>query len=59
MDCRLPVWLHGIQTTSIELLDPENMGVAVRISFLSHLQDEIKVLTDMMAAILEFRIPVW
>ena len=32
---------HSIQTTSIELLDPENMGVAVGISFLSHLQAEI------------------
>jgi hypothetical protein len=32
---------HNSQTTSIELLDPENMGVAVGISFLSHLQAEI------------------
>ena len=31
---------HSIQTTSIELLDPENIGVAVGISFLSHLQAE-------------------
>ena len=32
---------RSIKTTSIELLDPENMGVAFGISFLSHLQAEI------------------
>jgi hypothetical protein len=42
LDFRFPVWLHSIQTTTIELLDPENMGVAVGISFLSHLQAEIQ-----------------
>jgi hypothetical protein len=38
---RLLVWSHSIEITSIELLDPENIGVAVRILFLSHLQAEI------------------
>jgi hypothetical protein len=42
LDFRLPVWLHSIETTSTELLDPENIGVAVGISFLSHLQAEIQ-----------------
>jgi hypothetical protein len=41
LDFRLQVWLHSIKTISIELLDPENTGVAVGISFLSHLQAEI------------------
>ena len=41
LDFRLPVWSHSIETTSVELLDPKNMGVAVGISFLSHLQAEI------------------
>jgi hypothetical protein len=42
LDFRLPVWSHSIETTSIELLDSENIGVAVGISFLSHLQAEIQ-----------------
>ena len=41
LDFQLPVWSHSIETTSIELLDPGNTGVAVGISFLSHLQAEI------------------
>ena len=41
LDFRLPVWSHSIETISIGLLDPENMGVAVGISFLSHLEAEI------------------
>jgi hypothetical protein len=41
LEFRLPVWPHSIETTSIELLDLENIGVAVGISFLSHLQAEI------------------
>ena len=41
LDFRLPVWSHSIQTTSIGLLDPENIGVAVGISFLSLLEAEI------------------
>ena len=32
---------HNIQNTSVELLDPENMDVAVGISFVSNLQAEI------------------
>jgi hypothetical protein len=42
LDVRLPVRSHSIETTTIELLDPENIGVAVGISFLSHLQAEIQ-----------------
>ena len=41
LDFRLPVWSHSIETTSVELLDPKNMGVAVGISFLSHVKAEI------------------
>jgi hypothetical protein len=41
LDFRFPVLSHSIETTSVELLDLENMGVAVGISFLSHLQAEI------------------
>ena len=41
LDFRLPVWSHSIETTSVELLDPKNMGVAVGISFLSLLEAEI------------------
>ena len=41
LDFRLPVWSHSIETISIGLLDPENIGVAVGISFLSHLEAEI------------------
>jgi hypothetical protein len=41
LDFRLPVWSHNIETTCIELLDPENTGVAVEILFLTHLQAEI------------------
>jgi hypothetical protein len=42
LDLRLPFRLHSIETTSIELLNLENMGVAVGISFLSHLKAEIQ-----------------
>ena len=59
MDFRLPVWSDNIPNTSIELLDPDNMGVAVGISFLSHLQAEILVFPVLVAAILDFRLPVW
>ena len=41
LDFRLPVWSDNIRNISIELRDPENMGVAFGISFLSHLQAEI------------------
>jgi hypothetical protein len=50
---------HSIETTSNELLNPENTGVVVGISFLSHLQAEISVLPVLVAAILDFRLPVW
>jgi hypothetical protein len=40
-DFRLPAWSHSIATSSNEFLYPQNMGIAVRISFLSHLQAEI------------------
>jgi hypothetical protein len=59
LDFRLPVRLHSIETTSIELLVLENMGVAVGISFLSHLQAEIYVLPVLVAAMLDFLLPVW
>ena len=42
LDFRLPVWSHSIEPTSIGLLDPKNMRVADGISFLSHLQAEIR-----------------
>ena len=41
LDFRLPVWSHSIETISVGLLDPENIRVAVGISFLSHLETEI------------------
>ena len=41
LDFRLPVWSYSIESISVGLLDPENIGVAVGISFLSHLQAEI------------------
>jgi hypothetical protein len=42
----------------MKLLDPKNIHVAFRISFLSRLQAEIKV-RSVWAAILDFRLPVW
>ena len=44
---------------SVGLPDLENVGVAVDISFLSHLQAEIKVFPVLEAAILDFPLPVW
>ena len=41
LDFRFPVLSHSIQATSVELLDPKSIGVAVGISFLSLLQAEI------------------
>ena len=52
LDFRLPVWLHIIQTTSIELLDPENMDAAVGISFLTHLKAEIIWFDDRLGDVL-------
>ena len=40
------------------MLDLENVGLAVEISFLSHLQAEIKVFPVLEAAILDFPLPV-
>ena len=37
----LPVWLYSILLSSVGMLDPENVGLAVEISFLSYLQAEI------------------
>src|SRR5664279_4592343 len=58
LDFRLPVWSDSIRTESIELLDPENVGFAVEIAFLSSLQAEICT-SGLLAAILDFRLPVW
>ena len=43
MDFLLPVWFSSVLLFSVGLLDLENVGLAVEISFLSHLQAEIKV----------------
>ena len=59
MDFLLPVWFSSILLFSVGLLDLENVGLAVEISFLSHLQAEIKVFPVLEAAILDFPLPVW
>ena len=59
LEFRLPVGSDNIRNMSIEMLDPENMGVAFGILFLSQLQAEIKVLPVWVAAMLDFRLPVW
>ena len=41
LDLWLPVSSHSVGHNSIEKFDPENGGVAVGISFLSHLEVEI------------------
>ena len=41
MDFLLRVWFSSILLFSVGLLDLENVGLAVEISFLSHLQAEI------------------
>ena len=41
LDFQLPVWYDSIVSSSIGLLDPKNIGVAVEIVFLSGLQTEI------------------
>ena len=41
LDFPLPVGLHSILLSAIGLPDSENAGLAVEISFLSHLQAEI------------------
>jgi hypothetical protein len=48
LDFRPPVWSHSIETTSIELLNPENMGVAVGISKLERVaNNNVKKLTSL------------
>ena len=41
MDFSPPVWLHSVLLSLIRMFDLENVGLAVDISFLSHLQAEI------------------
>ena len=41
LDFRLPLMSGGIQNNSIVLLDPENVGIAVEIAFLSSRQAEL------------------
>ncbi len=41
----LPVRLHSDVRSTVGLLDPENMGIAVEISLLSRLQAEIQILS--------------
>ena len=41
LDFSLPVTSDSIANSLIEMADPENEGLAVGISFLSHLQAEI------------------
>ena len=43
LDLPLPVWSDSICTNLIRLLDLENVGLAVGILFLSHLEAEIMV----------------
>ena len=43
MDLPHPVWSNSIGTNSIRLPDLKNVGLAVGISFLSHLEAEKKV----------------
>ena len=40
----LPVTSSSIRSSAIELLDPENVGVAVETAFLSTLEAEISLL---------------
>ena len=37
----LPVWSESFHNDFFELLDPKNMGVAIEISLLAHLEPEI------------------
>ena len=58
MDFLLPVWFSSVLLFSVGLLDLENVGLAVEILFLSHLQAKIKVFPILEAAILDFPLPV-
>jgi len=40
----LPVWWKIIFSSFVGLMDPENIGLAIEITFLSCLQAEMKVL---------------
>ena len=44
LDLPHPVWSDRIRNSPIELLDLENVGVAVEIALLSSLQAELKVI---------------
>jgi len=41
LDFPLPVWWKIILSSLVRLLDPENIGLAVEIAFLSYLQVDI------------------
>ena len=41
LELQLPVWYDSIVNSSIGLLDPENIRVAVKITFLFYVQTEI------------------
>ena len=49
-----PVRSENIRCWSIEKLDPENVGLAVEISFLSHLGAEIISISGLATALLDF-----
>ena len=59
MDFLLPVWLNSIPLSPFGLLHLENVGLAVEISFLCHLQAELYVVPVLEATILDFPLPVW
>ena len=59
MNFSLPVWLHNVLLSSIGLPDSDNVGLAIEISFPSHLQADIKVFPVFEAVILVFPLPVW
>ena len=42
MDFPLPVWSYSVPSVSVELLDPENRGVAVGILSLCGIEPEIR-----------------
>jgi len=55
---RFPVSSGSISNSAVELLDHENMGVPFVISFLSHLEAEIRVFPDERRPSWIFRLPV-
>ena len=42
MDFPLPVWSYSVPSVSVELLDPENRGVAVGILSLGGIEPKIR-----------------